>query len=869
MNNIYPYFKRNSINVVYAADKNYLPYCIVSIQSLIENSSKKYNYEIFILFNDRDYQLNDFVKEINESELNFHIRIINIENYMSKITLDSFFTRSYFSISMYYRIFIPQVFKNFRKILYVDCDTIICQDIAELFNISLDEKMIGAVRDVVVMLSFRRQEKTWENEIFNHLSSYNLKNYLNYFNSGVMLYDISKCLYNKLTENCIDTLLKLQNPYFPDQDILNIVSQDQVKFISQEWNMEWTIALYENELELYLPNDVVQEFNIAKISPKIIHFISKTKPWNSPMLEYSDKWWKYAYKSFYYGEILCRSYHNDCKVSIFEILKEVEVVSFDLFDTLLMRPYVAPKDVFLHLEKNFGSPGFAEARINAEYIAAKIYNKDLTCITFDEIYSVMEDKFALLKQQEQELEIQTIYVNPEIKAIMEYVLKLNKRVIFTSDMYHDKNFIKKILDKNNIDGYEKIYLSGELGVSKFIGNMFNYICADLDINSKKILHIGDNIKSDYQNSIQNNFHSYFYVAPREFFFKAFPRLLHFYNQRKENLTCSIILGLLIKKWITNGKSMSDYWEYLGYFYGGSLAYGLSEFTYSVCLYNCLEEFIFVARDGYIIEKIFNMLQKCFDTDVKTRYIYASRAINLIVNLNFDNENLPWENKIDSILHLYQSDVPGLKSVDLRNLNNSEKKQLFLHYFNDFKNISEEQRKLYKNYILEMNLNKQKIGLFDMATCEFSCIQLLNTGFQDSKLFIGCFFAVVPNERYKNMNVISNQYSNNRYFKNSYIGEFLISAPELPVKNIDKEKKFTRIDNPNERNKIDVYKKISSAEIQFSKDLLNTFGKFKVSFDSNIVIDLIDDFTENPYDVDLYYFNNIFHSGSGAHDSYQK
>ncbi|HFU5771667.1 TPA: glycosyltransferase, partial [Campylobacter jejuni] len=866
---IYPYFKHNSINVVYATDKNYLPYCIVSIQSLMDNSSDNFNYEIYILFDGSDDDLNNFVAKINSSKLNFHIRIVNVKNYISKIISDSFFTRSYFSVSMYYRIFIPQIFKNFRKILYIDCDTIVCKDVAELFSISLDEKMMGAVRDVVVILSLRRQEKIWEKEISRHLLLYNLKNYLNYFNSGVLLYDISKCLYNKLTENCINALLKLKNPHFPDQDILNIVSQDQVKFISQEWNMQWTIALYENELELYLPNDIVQEFNIAKTSPKIIHFISETKPWNSPMLEYSDKWWRYAYKSFFYGEILCKNYYNDFKVSIFEMLKTVEVVSFDLFDTLLIRPYIMPKDVFLHIEKNFESLGFAEARINAEYVAAQTYNKDLTCITFDEIYSVMEEHFIPLKQQEQELELQTIYINPEIKAIMEHALKLNKRVVFTSDMYYDKNFIKKILDKNNINGYEKIYLSGELGVSKFIGNMFGYICADLNVVSTKILHIGDNIKSDYQNSIQNNFHSFHCVAPKELFFKAFPRLLYFYNQRKDDVSCSIILGLLIKKWIISGKIMNDYWAYFGYFYGGVLAYGLSEFTYSVCIKNSLKEFIFIARDGYVIKKIFNMLQKHFHTEIKTKYIYASRAINLIVNLSIDSENSSWENKINSILNLYQSEISELKTIDLDNLTDDEKKQLFLHYFNDLKKISKAQQGFYKNYISKMNLKEEKIGLFDMATSEFSCVQLLNAGFEESKLFIGCFFVVVPNERYKNINVVSNQYSKNRYFKNSCIGEFLISAPELPVKNISKEKKIIRIDNANERNKVDVYRQISLAEIQFSKDLLDTFGKFKVSFDSDVVIDLIDNFTENPYDIDLYYFNNIYHSGSGAHDNYQK
>ncbi|EKP7733498.1 hypothetical protein P4A33_001882, partial [Campylobacter coli] len=179
--------------------------------------------------------------------------------------------------------------------------------------------------------------------------------------------------------------------------------------------------------------------------------------------------------------------------------------------------------------------------------------------------------------------------------------------------------------------------------------MYRYILDDLKIKANDILHIGDNYYADYQQAVNNGLQALHYEAPILQFFNSFPRLKKFYDENN-NLTSHIIIGILLKKWLQSNKNMDNYWEYFGYFYGGPICYGLSKFVYDEAMKESLKEFIFVARDGYIIEKIFNLLQQQFDTNIKTAYIYASRILHLQINLEYLNE-YSYQYRASSLINL--------------------------------------------------------------------------------------------------------------------------------------------------------------------------------------------------------------------------
>lgn len=116
-------------------------------------------------------------------------------------------------------------------------------------------------------------------------------------------------------------------------------------------------------------------------------------------------------------------------MGIDDILKAIEkydFVSFDIFDTLLVRPYVNPTDLFWHIEYNENMPGFAKARILAE---KNTRTRDCPEVTIDEIYSNVDLEYNNKKDIELKYEAQVLQQNPEMKKVFDYAISKNKALL--------------------------------------------------------------------------------------------------------------------------------------------------------------------------------------------------------------------------------------------------------------------------------------------------------------------------------------------------------------------------------------------------------------------------------------------------------
>lgn len=564
-----------------------------------------------------------------------------------------------------------------------------------------------------------------------------------------------------------------------------------------------------------------------------------------------------------YYSLICSLLEKNIILQLCRLSTSSHVVSFDLFDTLLVRPYSIPQDVFLHLEERYGLKGFAKDRTDAENKARILLNKKL--VNYDEIYACMPQMYQFLKEKEQELEFETLYVNPEMKVIYDYLIKQGKKIILTSDMYYSEDFFKKILDKNNIRGYYKIYISGVVNKSKHHGDLYQYILDDLKIKTSDIIHIGDNYYADYRQAVNNGLQALHYEAPILQFFNSFPRLRKFYDENN-NLTSHIIIGVLLKKWLQSNKKMNNYWEYFGYFYGGPICYGLSNFVYDEAIKEGLKEFIFVARDGYIIEKIFNLLQKQFNTNIKTAYVYAPRTLHLQINLE-TNKEFQWVDKASSLIRLFKDDILDFKNISESNLTQEYKERLINKNIQSLKQITQKVVKSYQNYIQSFDFKEKNIGLFDISAGTFSSMKLLKTFLNDKHIF-GYYWTVVG-DKYKEI-FLYKTYNNEKYFLNNYeLSELIITAPELPIKSISDNGDFTRIDNLYEQKRVEIYKIISQEELKFSQDLLNTFGDTKVNFENKTLLNFLNTFISNLDENDRYFFNDVYHGMSEDHVVYRK
>lgn len=202
--------------------------------------------------------------------------------------------------------------------------------------------------------------------------------------------------------------------------------------------------------------------------------------------------------------------HHNLYIDLKQIMRHIEsqmsdariqYVSFDIFDTLLVRPAIEPRDIFYLIAKRVDhlyKVDFMAMRYNAE----KEMNNKYASIY--DIYDFIQQRYKLKKNVaraimncEIECETQLLFPRPDGKKLYDLAVKNNKHIIAVSDMYLPSDVLRKILDKNGYDKIEKIFVSNEFRGRKSDTRLFRAVTGNLKTSPKNILHIGDNYQSDY------------------------------------------------------------------------------------------------------------------------------------------------------------------------------------------------------------------------------------------------------------------------------------------------------------------------------------------------------------------------------------
>lgn len=305
----------NNVYICYSSDNNYIKYLSVSIKSIYKNSSKEKIYNVFILENDIDNLYKERLIKEFLCYKNIKIEFININYLLDKYQDKINSTYEWYTPAIYYRYFIPEVFKNFEKIIYLDCDTLIVDDISKLYDIYLDDYAIGACIDI----ERRRwlKDSNLHNKTIEFDKRLNIIDSMKYFNSGVCIFNIQKMIHLNTMRKCIDLTGKMiKNGWIGDQDILNSICYNNVKYIDNSWNImivvsnrikDWAIELDEESYKLY--KDSLK-------TPKIIHYCDKQKPWNDISILYSDLWWIYAKDSSFFIDIMDEYFNKKYKFEL-------------------------------------------------------------------------------------------------------------------------------------------------------------------------------------------------------------------------------------------------------------------------------------------------------------------------------------------------------------------------------------------------------------------------------------------------------------------------------------------------------------------------------------------------------------------------
>ncbi len=265
-----------TVPIFYAIDKNYIPYLSVSILSLKEKISKDRQYKIYILHTDISDDESEVVKELSGE--NLEINFIDVSEILSVISA-RLPLRDYYTFTIYFRLFIAELFPQYDKAVYIDTDTVLTADIAELFDHDLGSNIVGAA--VCSVVDSVEEFTKYAKECLGLEKGY-------YFNSGVLLMNLK--LFREL--DFVNKFFDVANRYkflvAPDQDYLNVMCRNRVLYLSEEWNAE----------SKYCPKEG------SGFMPKIIHYSLTSKPWHYDGLNWGDLFWNVAKRTKFYDYIL-------------------------------------------------------------------------------------------------------------------------------------------------------------------------------------------------------------------------------------------------------------------------------------------------------------------------------------------------------------------------------------------------------------------------------------------------------------------------------------------------------------------------------------------------------------------------------------
>lgn len=270
----------SSVNICCACNENYAPYLAVCLYSLLCNADKSRVYDIVILHSDISQKCRLPLEKLGEHFVNCTIRFVDMSEFRESVK-DC--THAYITAETNYRLAIlGELFAEYDRVLYLDCDTIVEGDIAELFDTDLCGNAVGGAEAVEA-----RVFKLTKKGFFIDNYPYNFEDYAKkfmgitdldrYFNAGVTLFDLKKCREITSAEAAVE-LLNKRKWMNNDQDVLNMLFTGSIYKLDQKWNyttnIEQDISLRDSRLKKLFAD-------VRRTEYGIIHYTSGKKPWNS------------------------------------------------------------------------------------------------------------------------------------------------------------------------------------------------------------------------------------------------------------------------------------------------------------------------------------------------------------------------------------------------------------------------------------------------------------------------------------------------------------------------------------------------------------------------------------------------------------
>lgn len=285
------------IPIFFTIDDSYAPFLAVALNSAIKNSDPQRNYKAIVLYQDLGADNISRLQSLQTEK--FKIELMPIRANMEALDdrMSNRLRCDYFTLTIYFRLFIPSMFPQYDKGIYIDSDVVLTDDIAKLFDIDIGENYIGACNDLSIA-------------DIPPLVAYTEKavgvNAKEYINSGVLLMNLKKMRDDDLEGHFLSLLNKYHfDSIAPDQDYLNAMCNGKIYYLEEKWDT--------------MPNDA----NPMLTETSLIHYNLFSKPWCYDGIQYEEQFWNYAQDCGFIDEIreFKASYTEDKKKADSECLE--------------------------------------------------------------------------------------------------------------------------------------------------------------------------------------------------------------------------------------------------------------------------------------------------------------------------------------------------------------------------------------------------------------------------------------------------------------------------------------------------------------------------------------------------------------------
>lgn len=262
------------VPIVFAVDDRYAPFLGVTLRSLLDHADETSYFEVYVLHAGiRDsYRLLLDGYRCERMQIEFITVADRMHRLDGQVPL-----RDYYTNTTYFRFFIPDLFPQYDKILYLDSDILLTGDVTELWRTDLGDCLIGAAPEEVMALY----------PVFSDYVEEGLGIPCpEYFNAGVILMNLTAMRKIRLEERFLALQRRFRFEVTQDEDYLNVICHGRVRYFDLGWN------------KAPLPNPDFDESQL-----RLIHYKLTLKPWINADIPYADLFWQTAERTPFYTVI--------------------------------------------------------------------------------------------------------------------------------------------------------------------------------------------------------------------------------------------------------------------------------------------------------------------------------------------------------------------------------------------------------------------------------------------------------------------------------------------------------------------------------------------------------------------------------------